>query len=713
MRAKFLFSLLFLPFCSFSAIDDYLPVDPGPSATNLGVSGLLEMPSARFMKPGTLKFGINSFYPYEVTSFSATPFSWMEAVFRYTEVKNQRYGPAAFSGNQTLKDKGFDVKFKLLNESRYLPSVAFGLSDLAGTGLFASEYIVASKRFGNLDATLGVAWGALGRDGNISNPFKGLHDTFSTRGATAKGELGGGFNVKDWFSGEQAALYGGLEYHLHRYGMRLKLEYDTSNQDIGSRGSPVSDIEVSSRFNYGMVYAINKWGELSFGKVRGNEYQFAFHIKANFNDSGLVPKRDHPFVKTYSAKEKIKFANNKRAFYREVTNTLNQNELYPQATTQTNDTVEVSINQNKYRNYVRATGRTARIISSISPSRIETIIVSHMNPNSAEIARVSINRKEFDKAVKGKSSPQEVLRSAKLSSPEPQHFKIGEFKPKVDLPAINWKMGPALKSHIGGPEAFFLGQAWWKIDAVVMFARGLTLNSSFGLDLYNNFNKLNNPSYSDLPHVRSDIQSYLREGENNIARLKLDYIWRPYKDFYARLDVGLIEEMFGGIGGEILYKPFNKDTAVGIVLHRVRQRGFDQLFSFRDYETTTGHFEIFHSMENDIDIQFLAGKYLAGDKGITLDVSRRFMTGFRLGIFATKTNVSSEEFGEGSFDKGFYFQIPTDLFLPNYQTGNISFGLHPLTKDGGALLYNHNALWGLLGNADRTGLLRDWSDIID
>ena len=58
--------------------------------------------------------------------------------------------------------------------------------------------------------------------------------------------------------------------------------------------------------------------------------------------------------------------------------------------------------------------------------------------------------------------------------------------------------------------------------------------------------------------------------------------------------------MFGGIGGEILYKPFNKDTAVGIVLHRVRQRGFDQLFSFRDYKTTTGHFEIFHSNLHNI-----------------------------------------------------------------------------------------------------------------
>ena len=136
-------------------------------------------------------------------------------------------------------------------------------------------------------------------------------------------------------------------------------------------------------------------------------------------------------------------------------------------------------------------------------------------------------------------------------------------------------------------------------------------------------------------------------------------------------------------------------------------------FSFRDYKTTTGHFEIFHSMENDIDIQFLAGKYLAGDKGITLDLSRRFMTGFRLGIFATKTNVSAEEFGEGSFDKGFYFQIPTDLFLSNYQTGNISFGLHPLTKDGGAVLNHKGSLFSLFGDTAKSSLLRDWRDILD
>lgn len=714
MRHLYLLTLLFVSVYAHTGIDEYLPTDPGPSSSNFGDTGLFEMPSARLMPEGTLKFGINTFNPYEVTSFSAAPFSWMEAVFRYTEIKNQLYGPANYSGNQTLKDKGFDIKFKLLSETNYLPNIAVGLRDLAGTGLFSSEYVVASKKFGDLDATLGIAWGSLARDGNISNPLKDLHNSFLERSSYAKGELGGGFNIRDWFSGNQAAIFGGLEYHLKRYGLRFKVEYDTSNHEISSlTNSALKDLNVSSRFNYGVVYAFSRFGDFSIGQMRGNEIQFSFHIKANFFDSGLVPKTEKFQLKKYSKEERLEIAKSKRAFYRNLNNELNEKNLYMQGATATRDKVEVSINQNKYRSYARATGRTARVVSSLSPNRIETIVVAHMNPNNTEISKVSIKRKEFDKAIKGKSSPEELLITADMSSPDTQHYKTAEYRPNVKLPDFTWKMGPALKSHIGGPEAFFLGQVWWKTDMTFLLKRGLTLNTSIGLDIYNNFNELNNPSASDLPHVRSDIQEYLREGTSNIARLKLDYIWSPYKDLYTRVDVGLFEEMFGGIGGEILYSPFSSDTAIGLVIHRVKQRDFDQMFNFRDYKVTTGHFEFYHTLKSDVDIQFLAGKYLAGDKGVTLDLAKQFKSGFRLGIFATKTNVSKEEFGEGSFDKGFYFQIPTDLFLPNYQAGSISFGLHPLTKDGGAILYQHNALWGLLGNSDRTGLLRDWSDILD
>ena len=257
-----------------------------------------------------------------------------------------------------------------------------------------------------------------------------------------------------------------------------------------------------------------------------------------------------------------------------------------------------------------------------------------------------------------------------------------------------------------------MGQLWWKTDINFKFARNVSLYTSIGLDIYNNFNNFRNASNSSLPHVRSDIQSYLAEGKNNIQRFKLEYMASPMKDLFLRADLGMMEEMFGGVGGEILYRPFTKKYALGLTLHKVRQRDYDQKFSFRDYETTTGHLGLYYDFPSKISGQLLIGKYLAGDKGATLDLSKRFESGFALGIFATKTNLSAEEFGEGSFDKGFYFSIPTQLFYTDYRSGVISFGLHPLTKDGGALLYQHNSLFSILGNSNKSSIDEDWSDVL-
>ena len=169
--------------------------------------------------------------------------------------------------------------------------------------------------------------------------------------------------------------------------------------------------------------------------------------------------------------------------------------------------------------------------------------------------------------------------------------------------------------------------------------------------------------------------------------------------------------MFGGVGGQILYRPIKKRYAFGLSMHKVRQRGYDQRFDFKKYETNTGHLEFYAELPKDIYLQAYAGRYLAGDQGITLDFSRRYNSGFVLGVFATKTNLSAEEFGEGSFDKGFYFSIPTKLFYPDFRSGVISFGLHPLTKDGGAFLSTQNQLYSILGETNFNSISRDWNEI--
>ena len=160
---------------TLGGIDDYFPSQPIPSSSNVGETGLLVMPNARFMEEGVLKIGISASFPQEFTSIVASPFSRMEATYRYTEVENLFYGPFSYSGNQSYKDKGFDVKFRLINETKYLPSVAFGIRDMGGTGMTAAEYFVLSKRFGRLDATLGMGFGGLGSDANIRNPFISFH----------------------------------------------------------------------------------------------------------------------------------------------------------------------------------------------------------------------------------------------------------------------------------------------------------------------------------------------------------------------------------------------------------------------------------------------------------------------------------------------------------------------------------------------------------
>ena len=75
---------------------------------------------------------------------------------------------------------------------------------------------------------MGIGWGILGTDSNFSNPLNSFHESFKTRD-DSQGQ-GGTFSFKNWFSGN-TAIFGGIEYDLPKKGLRLKLEYDTSNPD--------------------------------------------------------------------------------------------------------------------------------------------------------------------------------------------------------------------------------------------------------------------------------------------------------------------------------------------------------------------------------------------------------------------------------------------------------------------------------------------------
>ena len=59
-------------------------------------------------------------------------------------------------------------------------------------------------------------------------------------------------------------------------------------------------------------------------------------------------------------------------------------------------------------------------------------------------------------------------------------------------------------------------------------------------------------------------------------------------------------------------------------------------------------------------------------------------------------------------DKGFYFQVPMDLFSKNYTGSYSNFKLSPLTRDGGAKLEFDKDLRGLIYNSSLNELRQGW-----
>ena len=118
------------------------------------------------------------------------------------------------------------------------------------------------------------------------------------------------------------------------------------------------------------------------------------------------------------------------------------------------------------------------------------------------------------------------------------------------------------------------------------------------------------------------------------------------------LTAGILEEMFSGYGFEYLRFEQEKNFAYGF---NVKKRDYKMQFGHLNYETTTGHFNFYYRNYDFIPFDFKTslGKYLAGDIGTTVELSRTYSNGVRFGFFASFTDVT-EQFGEGSFDKGIF-----------------------------------------------------------
>ena len=102
----FFILLLLISNWSVASIYEYFPQKLEPSSSNYGITGIIQMPNARIMAEGSMKIGYSTSFPYEYTYISATPFSWLEASYKYTEFKNALYVLQIIAAIKLSKIKG-------------------------------------------------------------------------------------------------------------------------------------------------------------------------------------------------------------------------------------------------------------------------------------------------------------------------------------------------------------------------------------------------------------------------------------------------------------------------------------------------------------------------------------------------------------------------------------------------------------------------------
>jgi hypothetical protein len=210
------------------------------------------------------------------------------------------------------------------------------------------------------------------------------------------------------------------------------------------------------------------------------------------------------------------------------------------------------------------------------------------------------------------------------------------------------------------PIVFFLADLRIGFNAEVVMQKGFTLLTAGSIGVYDGFADLNYNPDSVLPHVRTDAVLYLKNSKDyGITRFQINKFAKLSHNIYSKFSIGMLEEMFGGFGGEILYRPFHSNYAIGAELWSLKQRDYNKNFTFQDYDVVSGHINLFYQEpRSQVLFAIRGGRFLAKDSGINFDFSRRFKSGLRMGAFFALTDISEFEFGEGSFDKGFYFHIP-------------------------------------------------------
>ncbi|WP_221931571.1 YjbH domain-containing protein [Palleronia caenipelagi] len=683
-----------------------------PNLNFYGMTGAIDTPTALSQPDAEVGVTFSRFADLARTTLSFQVLPRVQAAFRYSGFLPM--DPEGGNNEFDFWDRSFDITVQLLDEQKYLPAVKIGVQDFIGTGIQSSEYVVATKRFWGDTVTVsaGLGWGRLGRYDDIGTPFGDRPDR--DYGLGGKLELDGlfrgpvaPFGSIIWRPNDKLSVF--AEYSSDTYGLETGFESDSRNR-MFDRDTPM---------NYGISYRFNNAVELGAYSLFGSEVGVRLSFNGNPSRPPVVgqtgPGPGVVAQRPSRASAPQQWSTGWRAIpevEQGLMNQLNRQleddgvEVVAMRVVSGSD-IEVTVRNSRYPAPAQAIGRVSRAMTRVLPSSIETFRVV-MEREGLRSSQTILRRSDLERLVNSPDAAEQLLARTQITEAGPA--PVGTVVNAFSFPKFSWSLSPYLRRVFFDPTepvrlefGVELGAEYEPVDGLVFsgtVAQRLLGDTSTNVDYRSN-----------LPAVRTDASRYADESNFGIENLQGAYYFNITENVYGRVTAGYLERMFGGVSAEALWKPVGSKLGLGVELSYAKKRDYDRGFGFRDYDVVTGHLAAYYELPMGFDLQVLAGRYLAEDWGATVALQRTFANGWEIGAYATKTDVSDEDFGEGSFDKGISVKIPVTWFSGKPSRSSFNGDLRSLERDGGAILRVSGRLYNRVRGRQETEIVEQWGSV--
>ena len=361
---------------------------------------------------------------------------------------------------------------------------------------------------------------------------------------------------------------------------------------------------------------------------------------------------------------------------------------------------------------IKQFGRAARVMANNSSESVKSLSAQPYF-SGLKGQKLTIMRKDLERALVHQSgSASEIFHNTTITPAtraacDTSGRSTWDIELKHHIDAHESDHRPLIRSdivinnrlHLGG---YFLGTA------------------SMRYNLYDNLNK--EPTLRTLPHpnpLRRDVLGFAWQGLN-MERLMVSGFATPTSDLYLAGHAGYLEEMFFGLGGEFLYRPYDSAFSIGGELWSTVKRA-PYLGGITTLDNNNRQTSALLNLWYDVPFQpyslgLSAGQFMDNDMGGQLRARYTPKPGWNIegyGTYSNKENQSLDQSTNTNTEVGLRLSMPLGALKILPTNSRQTFEIKPFARDKGQRLDNPYPLYDLTNPWQARSIYRYWNEITE